>query len=1041
MSDAMSDYSQDEEHDPQADELRETTLVTLEALISSCSIQMQAYLPNTINSALRYLKYDPNVADIEEDEEMGGTQDDGSEDDATEEPDMDDDDDFEDFEEEGGYSDIDDMSWKVRRCAAKLLYSIISTYGRGRALDNASLYQQIAPAIVTRFNKEREESVKLELVSTMDALVRKTGDGSMIMTSNGFLESVGSGSKNSRKRRRQDSDASMIDFEPSIGTSSAAGTPLNGPSSPKSGPQSELANALPLIVRSLVKMWKQASIPLKQAIIVLLKSLALVRYGGLADHLQQIEDPIADVLKSSLSGGSSAPVGASASAGSLQIETLNLIAAVAETHASDALIPFLIALIPGVIGAVNDRNYKVSSEALATVEQIVKALTPSRVATTSQDLTSQLEKLYYVIHSRITDTSADLEVRHRAIHVIGVLLARTSGEQGLPFLALELRSKGLAILLDRLKNETTRLSAIRAVDDVAVLCSRQNDVDSSWVREVTAELGAQLRKSDRVLRSSSLETIRSLSMNANTRAHFDANTMKSVEDSLIPLINVEDFHLLAPSLIILAKLIPGNAQLLVNDYLVLALCSIVVASLAGTVLKALLLLVKVIGEEGSGSVLMQKLLQDVGIRGDTSVVGRAIGTLLVHGGSKLGVRMENFLSEVQTSQDPQRQCLALAILGEFALRMGASSPLTPDVFIAHFNSKSEKVRLAAANALGNAAAGNVKAYLPTILGGLEKPNSQSYLLLHSVKELLQHPDMIRADVAPSAAKLWQALLIVSEAEDNRAVGAECVGRLALIDPAAYIPHFQEYLSNSQVNIRSVVISAFRFTLSDSRDVYNDVLRPLIVPLLINMLNDGDLGNHRLALTTLNSAIHNKMALVLPHLSELLPVVLGDTHVKPELIREVQMGPFKHKVDDGLELRKSAYETLYAALDTTFSLTHLPELFARIIAGIDDEQDIRIICNLMISKLITLAPEETQRHLDDLSEHFTTVLSFKPKDSAVKQELEKAQEASTGVLKITRELSKAFANAEVVGDRHKWKTYMEWVRVTFAAQLTKLETES
>lgn len=114
---------------------------------------------------------------------------------------------------------------------------------------------------------------------------------------------------------------------------------------------------------------------------------------------------------------------------------------------------------------------------------------------------------------------------------------------------------------------------------------------------------------------------------------------------------------------------------------------------------------------------------------------------------------------------------------------------------------------------------------------------------------------------------------------------------------------QEYLSNKDPTIRGVVISAFRYTLTDSSDTYSDVLRPLIVPLLVNMLSDRDLGNHRLALTTLNSAIHNKINIILPHLDELLPAVFGDTHVKPELIRQVQMGPFKHKVDDGLELRK------------------------------------------------------------------------------------------------------------------------------------------
>lgn len=120
---------------------------------------------------------------------------------------------------------------------------------------------------------------------------------------------------------------------------------------------------------------------------------------------------------------------------------------------------------------------------------------------------------------------------------------------------------------------------------------------------------------------------------------------------------------------------------------------------------------------------------------------------------------------------------------------------------------------------------------------------------------------------------------------------------------------------------------------------------------------------------------------------------------------------------------------------------MSEFFDRILSGIDDEQDIRTICNLMTSKLIHLAPEETQRHLDALSERYNAILSFKPKENAVKQELEKAQEASLGVLKISRELSKAFPNAEVAGDHHKWKAYMELIRKTYGAQLKTLEAEA
>lgn len=74
-------------------------------------------------------------------------------------------------------------------------------------------------------------------------------------------------------------------------------------------------------------------------------------------------------------------------------------------------------------------------------------------------------------------------------------------------------------------------------------------------------------------------------------------------------------------------------------------------------------------------------------------------------------------------------------------------------------------------------------------------------------------------------------------------------------------------------------------------------------MLLTVLQDSDMEIRRLAMTTLNSAAHNKPDLILPHLGELVPYVMAESVIKPELIREVQMGPFKHQVDDGLEVRK------------------------------------------------------------------------------------------------------------------------------------------
>jgi cullin-associated NEDD8-dissociated protein 1 len=101
----------------------------------------------------------------------------------------------------------------------------------------------------------------------------------------------------------------------------------------------------------------------------------------------------------------------------------------------------------------------------------------------------------------------------------------------------------------------------------------------------------------------------------------------------------------------------------------------------------------------------------------------------------------------------------------------------------------------------------------------------------------------------------------------------------------------------------MIIQAIRYTLPDSDEAFDAVLKTTLIDMLGLMLRDTELENRRLALTTLNSASHNKPDLIIPNLGLLLPLVMQESIIKPELIREVTMGPFKHKIDDGLEVRK------------------------------------------------------------------------------------------------------------------------------------------
>lgn len=101
----------------------------------------------------------------------------------------------------------------------------------------------------------------------------------------------------------------------------------------------------------------------------------------------------------------------------------------------------------------------------------------------------------------------------------------------------------------------------------------------------------------------------------------------------------------------------------------------------------------------------------------------------------------------------------------------------------------------------------------------------------------------------------------------------------------------------------MAIQAIRYTLPDGDETFDSVLKSTLIEMLTIMLSDTELENRRLALTTLNSAAHNKPDLIIPNLGTLMPMVLKESVIDQSLIREVTMGPFKHKIDDGLEVRK------------------------------------------------------------------------------------------------------------------------------------------
>lgn len=790
----MEEISDGDDLGQDFNEVREAALVAIEAFLASCPQMTKPFTDDMIASCLRYLKYDPNYA-VDEDEDMDVDDDDAEDDD--------DDDEFED--DDGFEDDDDDASWKVRRCAAKALYTLIATRGSGDLLENGVLYNQAAPPLVKRID-EREENVRLEVISALALLVRKTGEGlhtTELSLDDNEPEVTAQLPSNTRKRRRQSSGG-------------GSSQPLNAPGVrsptldkiPQTGPQADLARLTPSILKAALKHLKGKAIPTKQSVIGLVDDMVSVQRGGLSDHLTEIITPIIDAASTAGSGAvtsSTAGGTASATPATLKVAALKLISDIAKTHPSASLQGYLPKIVSGVSAAVNDRFYKISSEAVRTVEELVKVMTPPRAKNMGDKNKSELDKLYQVLIERSSANDADAEVRQRAIHALGVLVSRTASAEGAKLLTSDKRSDALKVLQERLKSETTRLSAVRAIDQVAASAESADQLDKAWVQDIALELAAQLRKANRSLRGSSIMALKHLSLSPAAKEDLEPDTVQGIVSSLMPAITNSDSHLLGPSLVILADLVVKHPKLVMTNDMITALCELLKTHFASIVLDQVIDLVVSVGKAGAGSALMQALLANVSVAGDASVVGKVIGTLLVTSGNSSGVSLDSFVSELKNSAktgDEARVSLALAVLGEAGKGMGKDSPLKPDLFLQQFHEEPDKVSLSAALALGRAGSGNVENYLPVILDKMAQGGNTQYLLVQSVKEILQSITTVSPELETYASTIWQKLLEASENADSKVVCAESAGRLVLLSPSEFMPKLQVRYHSFQMSGRT-----------------------------------------------------------------------------------------------------------------------------------------------------------------------------------------------------------------------------------------------
>ncbi|KAL8545309.1 hypothetical protein ACS0TY_005475 [Phlomoides rotata] len=918
------------------EELREYSLQALESFLLRCPRDISFYCDQILHLTLEFLSHDPNFTDnMEED----------TDDESYAEE--------EDDESANEYTDDEDVSWKVRRAAAKCLAALIVS--RPEMLSR--LYEEACPKLIDRF-KEREENVKMDVFNTFIELLRQTGNVTKGQT----------------------------DFD-------------------ESSPRYLLKQEVPKIVRSVNKQLREKSIKTKVGAFSVLKELVIVLPDCLADHIGSLTPGIEKALcdKSSTSN--------------LKIEALVFTRLVLTSHAPSVFHPYIKVISAPIISAVGERYYKVTAEALRVCGELVRVVRPN-IQVYGFDFKPYVHPIYAAIMSRLTNQDQDQEVKECAISCMGLVVS-TFGDH----LARELPSC-LPVLVDRMGNEITRLTAVKAF---AVIAASPLHLDLSCILEhVIAELTAFLRKANRALRQATLGTLNTLIVGYSDKIGSAAYEVIVVE--LSTLISDSDLHMAALALELCCTLMadkrsgPNVGLTVRNKVLPQALTLIRSSLLQGQALLALqnFFGALVYSANTSFDVLLDSLLSTAKPPAQAGAIAKqalfstaqCVAVLCLAAGNEKCSSTVNMLTDIlkaDNSTDSAKQHLSLLCLGEIGRRKDLSShDHIENIVIESFQSSFEEIKSAASYALGNIAVGNLPKYLPFILDKIDNQQKKQYLLLHSLKEVIVRQSVEKAEFDDSSVEKITKLLFnqcESEEEGVRNVVAECLGKIALIEPGKLVPALKVRTTNLAAFTRATVVIAVKYSIVERQEKIDEILYPEISSFLM-LIKDQDRHVRRAAVLALSTAAHNKPNLIKGLLPELLPLLYDQTVIKKELIRTVDLGPFKHTVDDGLELRKAAFECVDTLLDSC--LDHVnPSSFIvpYLLSGLDDHYDVKMPCHLILSKLADKCPSAVLAVLDSLVDPLQKTINYRPKQDAVKQEVDRNEDMIRSALRAIASLNR------------------------------------
>lgn len=995
----LFDYSMSEIY-AEDDELREHCLQAVASFCLGCKREMEAFGKTLANCVITLAKYDPNYAGDEVEDV-----DEGEEDDETG---MGEDDDMGDeFDDDEDYSDDDDSSWKVRRAAIRCLHAAITV----ELLSRAQLFAEFGPFLITRF-KEREEPVKLDVFTAFSELLRLGGSHAhphLLHT-------------NAPRPEIEIGDAMAVDADEGVREE-----------------MSPILSRGPQIMRSIKKELTSRSLKTR------IKAMALLR--DCVSTMPTVMTPLTGKVIPDVEHGMAD------SATAMKTESLLLLRGVVRGGGAEALMDHIGTLIPKVLAAADDRYYKVTAECLRFCGDALISFGKGTPECKTKILTL-VPRIHDAALARATAQDQDSEVKEAALRCLGASVSFFGSELGPQRL-----SEIATVLCDRLGNEVTRLPTVRALHAIAI--SEAAEVLIPVLGEVTMTVGGFLRKNNASLRAASLELLcASPVLPPEGDAQLLANVSELVTDS--------DLRLTCMALQLAVRLVGARSDDVVGEVAkqdsVYSRALALAASplLQGRSVDALIVLFRKLAEANTAPLTVEFMLENLMSLASSLDSGATAGTgrasplhclakcvVAVCDEAEPGLRTrtaEKIVADVKTG-DLKMRIFCVICLGEFGrssavAKTESEKQRLQGAVLAALEEPQAEMRTAAAIALGGIMAADGASGIPVLVSLIKQRPEHRYLLLLSLKEAISSASS--ADLGPVVSILLPLLFEeqsltpstdttdlngessqgkrVSE-ESVRTATAECLGLLARASPEEVMKALVEGASSQHADIRASVASAVKFAVSSNPSYGQALLSTLrsSITVFIQLIGDSDVQVAKSALQAVNAIAKSRPAILVPHLSAIQHLIFARLVKDKSLIRVVDLGPFKHEEDFGLDMRKSAFDCMRTFVSGPLcSSLSLNSLVENILVGLGDHADVRSIAQLILA---TAAATPAAPQMVDIMHLIVRALEAtfneKVKQNAVRQETERHDDSIRGALRAVRMLE----TVPEIAQNRRFQTFM------------------